>query len=116
MWVRGAAIRPVPPYAILDRCALERVSLRLREGPDTFAEAVRRFDREQPHLCAQMRRVLERPLDETVRAVGGLVAVSLWLAFKECFGSRLIELSREALLATEESLRRAPRPRGRRTS
>jgi hypothetical protein len=105
MWVRGAAIRPVPPYALVRRETLERVSLRLRRSHEIFAEAAKTFDLEQPHLATQVRRVLERPLDETVRAVGGLVAVTVWTAFRESFGTRLLLLTREAVLATEESLK-----------
>jgi hypothetical protein len=105
MWVRGAAIRPVPSFATVDRATLERVARHVKESPERFGETVRTFETEQPHLAAAIRRVLERPLDETVRSVGSLVVVTLWAAFREMFASRLRTLTREDMQATEESLK-----------
>jgi hypothetical protein len=107
MWVRGAAIRPVPAYAHLSRGALETAS-RLFEGEpgsDRLAAAMARFEAEQPDLSRQVNRVLDRPLDETAKALGSFLCLCIWLAFSESFGARLAALSKDAIAATDESIR-----------
>jgi hypothetical protein len=107
MWVRGAAIRPVPAYARVRRAQLERAGRRIEAATDSddLAQHLVRFERAQPELAAQVNRILERPLDETARALGFYVCAALWMAFEDTFGARLTRITREALHATEESIR-----------
>lgn len=108
MWVRGAAIRPVPPHAIVAREVLERVE-------DEFAgnglgakseldDAFERFERTQPALAQQAAEILARPLDETALALGYFLTIAVWLAFERAFGSRLAQVTEEERAAADEAL------------
>lgn len=109
MWVRGAAIRPVPRYAVVDAGSLEQVereladdSARAREALD---QAFARFESTQPHLADTICRLLSKPLDEPALALGYFLSISIWLAFERTFSeTRLREVSQDALTATEEAI------------
>jgi len=118
MWVRGAAIRPVPSFARVHREQLERIERQLAEAdrkgtanaPD-LDESFVRFEQTQPALARRSAEVLARPLDETALALGYFLTVAVWLAFERAFGSRLREVSSDALeeaqsaITLEEELR-----------
>ncbi len=108
MWVRGAAIRPVPPYAVVPRDVLERIEEELADGgaeqkPD-LDEAFRRFEATQPALSQRAARVLGDPLDETALALGYFLTIAVWMAFERAFGARLEEVTEDALSAAEASI------------
>jgi hypothetical protein len=110
MWVRGAAIRPVPRYAVVGATSLEQIereladdSARAREELD---DAFARFESTQPHLADAISRLLSRPLDETALALGYFLSIAIWLAFERTFSeTRLREVSPDALEATEEAIK-----------
>ena len=109
MWVRGAAIRPVPRYAVVDAGSLEQIereladdSARAREALD---QAFARFESTQPYLADTICRLLAKPLDEPALALGYFLSISIWLAFERTFSeARLREVSQDALTATEEAI------------
>lgn len=108
MWVRGAAIRPVPPYAVVPRDVLERIERELAES-DTGAksdldDAFGRFEQTQPALAACAAQVLSRPLDETALALGYFLTIAVWLAFERAFGARLSEVTDDEVKAAESAL------------
>lgn len=107
MWVRGAAIRPVPPYAVVARDVLERIEEELASGaeqkPD-LDEAFRRFETTQPALSQRAAQVLADPLDETALALGYFLTIAVWLGFERAFGARLEEVTEDALAAAETSI------------
>lgn len=115
MWVRGAAIRPVPPYAVVARHVIERVEEELAESgvgtKSELDEAFERFERTQPALASRAAEVLARPLDDTALALGYFLTIAVWLSFERAFGVRLEEVTDEAreaadtALALEEELR-----------
>jgi hypothetical protein len=110
MWVRGAAIRPVPKYAIVDAAALEQIERGLAdESAEARSEldgAFARFEATQPELSDAISQVLSRPLDETALALGYFLSIAVWLAFERTFGpARLREVSCDALRATEEAIK-----------
>lgn len=115
MWVRGAAIRPVPPHAVVSREVLERVEDELAEsglGAKTeLDDAFERFERTQPALASQAADILARPLDETALALGYFLTIAVWLAFERAFGQRLGEVTEDerdaadTALSLEEELR-----------
>lgn len=117
MWVRGAAIRPVPPYAVVSRDVLERVEEELADGglgaKSELDDAFERFERTQPALAQRAADILARPLDETALALGYFLTIAVWLAFEQAFGGRLAEVSEDersaadAALELEEQLRAA---------
>lgn len=108
MWVRGAAIRPVPPYAVVKREVLDHVEQELADsglGTKTeLDEAFERFERTQPALAQHAADILARPLDETALALGYFLTIAVWLAFERAFGARLGEVSEEERAAADAAL------------
>jgi hypothetical protein len=110
MWVRGAAIRPVPKYAVVDAATLDQIERSLAdESPEARSEldgAFARFESTQPELSDAISQVLSRPLDETALALGYFLSIAVWLAFERTFGpARLREVSVDVLQATEEAIK-----------
>jgi len=109
MWVKGAAIRPVPRFAVVDRATLDRVERELADDSprarDELDGAFTRFEATQPHLADSVSGVLARPLDETALALGYFLSIAIWLAFERTFGEqRLREVSSDVLAATSEAI------------
>jgi hypothetical protein len=109
MWVRGAAIRPVPRYAIVAAATLDQIERELADDSPRAREeldgAFARFESSQPHLADAVSQVLSRPLDETALALGYFLSISIFLAFERTFGeARLREVSPDSLAATEQAI------------
>jgi len=108
MWVRGAAIRPVPHYAVVDREVLDRVEEELADNglspKSDLDDAFGRFEQTQAALAAQAAGVLARPLDETALALGYFLTIAVWLSFERAFGARLSEVDEQALEAAQSAL------------
>lgn len=110
MWVRGAAIRPVPTFAVVGKAILDRVEHELADdsalAQGELDSAFARFETTQPDLADTISRVLSKPLDETALALGYFLSIAIWLAFERTFGaSRLRAVSCDALKATDEAIR-----------
>jgi hypothetical protein len=110
MWVRGAAIRPVPRYAVVDAATLEKIEQELADdSPRSRSEldgAFARFETTQPHLADAISRVLSKPLDDTALALGYFLSIAIWLAFERTFGeARLREVSEDAIEATGQAIK-----------
>lgn len=110
MWVRGAAIRPVPRFAVVDAETLAQIEQELAEDSPGAREeldrAFARFEATQPQLADALSDVLARPLDETALALGYFLTIAIWLAFERSFGAtRLREVSRDVLEATEQAIK-----------
>ena len=109
MWVKGAAIRPVPKFAVVGRDTLDGIERQLADDSPTARQeldgAFCRFEATQPHLAESISQVLARPLDETALALGYFLSISIWLAFERTFGAeRLREVSADALKATADAI------------
>lgn len=108
MWVRGAAIRPVPRWAVVDISLLQTIEQELAsEGEDSRAEldeAFDRFERSQPQLAERIGGILNRPLDETALALGYFLSIAVWLSFERAFGARLRRVEHDELRAAEDAL------------
>ncbi|CAN5809516.1 hypothetical protein BH11MYX4_BH11MYX4_47940 [soil metagenome] len=108
MWVRGAAIRPVPHYAVVDREVLDRIEEELAENgsspkPD-LDDAFSRCEQTQVALAQMAAVTLARPLDETALALGYFLTIAVWLGFERAFGARLCEVTDQELEAAESAL------------
>jgi hypothetical protein len=109
MWARGAAIRPVPRYAVIAAATLEEIERELAEDSESargqLDSAFSRFESTQPQLADALSRVLAKPLDETALALGYFLTIATWLAFEREFGkTRLREVSHDALCATQQAI------------
>jgi hypothetical protein len=108
MWVRGAAIRPVPPYAVVARDVLDSIEAELADGgvdaKSELDEAFERFERTQPALAEAAADILARPLDETALALGYFLTIAVWLSFERAFRGRLAEVSEEEREAADVAL------------
>ncbi len=109
MWVKGAAIRPVPRFAVVAASTLEQVESELAEDSararDELDRAFNRFESTQPHIADAISVLLSKPLDETALALGYFLSIAVWLAFERTFGEvRLREVTPDALKATEEAI------------
>jgi hypothetical protein len=110
MWVRGAAIRPVPRYAVVDAATLDEIERELADdSPRAHGEldgAFARFESTQPYLADVLSQLLAKPLDDTALALGYFLSIAIWLAFERTFGeARLREVSQDALEATEQAIK-----------
>ena len=110
MWVRGAAIRPVPRYAVVDANTLEQIERELADdSPRARGEldgAFARFESTQPNLADAISGVLSKPLDDTALALGYFLSIAIWLAFERTFGeARLREVTQDAIDATEQAIK-----------
>ena len=109
MWVRGAAIRPVPRYAVVASSTLDGIERELADDSARSREeldgAFARFEGSQPHLADTVSQALSQPLDETALALGYFLSISIFLAFERTFGeARLRQVSSDALEATEQAI------------
>jgi hypothetical protein len=108
VWVRRAAIRPVPSFAQLPLRALAEVEEQLAEDGDDarlrLDQAFARFEETQPALAERVSQALSGPLDETALALGYFLTLAIWLGFDSVFEGALDEVSETALTGVEESL------------
>ena len=110
MWVRGAAIRPVPRYAVVDASTLDQIERELADdSPSARGEldgAFARFETTQPHLADAISHVLSKPLDDTALALGYFLSIAIWLSFERTFGeARLREVTSDVIDATEQAIK-----------
>jgi hypothetical protein len=107
-WVRGAAIRPVPAYAVVAEATLAAVERELARDEDAarseLDRAFHRFEETQPELAEKMGAVLAKPMDETALALGYFLSIAVWLAFERAFPGRLQRVTGDAVHATEAAL------------
>ncbi|MGA2447414.1 MAG: hypothetical protein ABTD50_01920 [Polyangiaceae bacterium] len=109
MWLKGAAIRPVPGYAVVTAQGIERAECQLAsDAPrarDQIDAAFARFESTQPHLAQAVSDVLSQSLDDTALALGYFLSIAIWLAFDHTFGQkRMREVSGDAIEATDAAI------------
>src|SRR5436309_1442862 len=108
MWVRSAAIRPVPAFAQLPRAALEAVEEWL--GDDEAAtekrlnEVYELLEAKQPVLADRLSAAFAKNRDDVAMALGYFLALVIYRAFDEAFGAKLAAISTLALTGVEEAL------------
>jgi hypothetical protein len=115
VFLRKAALRPVPRWAVVDELAIDALEERLGEGEARLQEVLdagyREMDRIQPHLASWLAQEVSSPTDELAQSVGYFLAVTVYLAFKEAFPTRLEGVDELALklamdtLSVDEDLR-----------
>ncbi|MBM4358759.1 MAG: hypothetical protein FJ096_11710 [Deltaproteobacteria bacterium] len=108
MWVRSAAIRPVPPFAVLSREALEAVEEWLGDDEPTtearLTEIFEALESKQPVLAARLGDAFVRCRDEVAEALGYFLGLTMYRAFEASFAGRLDAVTVEGLAGVEEAL------------
>lgn len=114
-FLQRAALRPVPPYAVVDENALAQLEQTLDEDDDklqdTLDRAFRELDRLQPDLALYLTEELSRATDDVAQSLGYFLMVTVFMAFREAFPTRLAQVDADALeaalasLAADEALR-----------
>jgi hypothetical protein len=107
VWVRSAAIRPIPGYAQLAPAVLSEVEEWIgRDEAVTEArlnEVFERFEVEQPVLAEHVGTSLGRLRDDMALALGYFLTLVVWLSFDRAFGSRVGRLDELSLRSVEEA-------------
>jgi hypothetical protein len=115
VFLRKAALRPVPSHAVVGDQAVEAVEETLGDAQDALQDALDRgyadLDRKQPALATWLADEVSGRHDELVQSLGYFLAVTVYLAFAEAFPRRLREVDDGGLqmaldtLAADEELR-----------
>ncbi|MCX7808152.1 MAG: hypothetical protein N2515_06060 [Deltaproteobacteria bacterium] len=115
MFFRKAAIRPIPRWAVVDEEAVLAVEAMLELSDEAFEQAMeqayRQMEERQPTLTAWLVAQFTFHENELVQSVAFFLAVSVYMAFREAFPTRLqtidaaqLELAIETFI-TDESIR-----------
>ncbi len=114
-FIQKAALRPVPRYAVVDDVAIANVEEQLgEEGEElqqTLDSTYREMDRKQPALARYLAEQVSKYSDDLAQSLGYFLVVSVYMAFREAFPTRLGEVHETRLrlavdmLAADEELR-----------
>ncbi len=106
MWIRGAAIRPVPPHAVVEARLLADVEAEIGEGQshESLTRWQARYEAEQPIMAHRLSLLLDSDRDETAIAVGFFLEIVIYAAFVRAFAARLKPVTASLLRGTEESV------------
>lgn len=113
VFLRKAALRPVPRWALVDELAIDALEETLGESDENLQQALdvgyREMDRRQPLLAEWLAGQVSSRTDELAQSVGYFLAVTVYLAFREAFPTRLdtvddmsLQLAIDTLSADEE--------------
>ncbi|MEM9862727.1 MAG: hypothetical protein AAF938_13985 [Myxococcota bacterium] len=116
MFLRKAALRPIPPYAVVSSSAIEAVENTLDDDDEALQETLDRgyadMDRRQEALALYMAEKLALTGDELVQSLGYFLTITVYLAFRESFPTRLEPVAEDAIeladqmLSVDEELRK----------
>ena len=105
----------MPRWAIVDEEVIAGVEASLEDDEVNLQESLDRgyadLDRLQPAIALWMADELSRKQDELVQSVGYFLAVTVYMAFREAFPTRLREVDEgmlqiaEATLSADEEIR-----------
>jgi hypothetical protein len=114
-FVRKAALRDVPPHAVVDDVAIQGVEEQLGEEGDELQQTLdgtyREMDRKQAALAAYLAEQVSGRADDLAQSLGYFLVVTVYMAFREAFPPRLGEVDETSLklaidtLAADEELR-----------
>lgn len=108
MFLRKAALRPVPAWAVVDEVALDALESTLGDDDESLQEILdagyHEMDRLQPHLAEWLAEQVSSRNDELAQSVGYFLVVTVYLAFREAFPTRLGAVDESALRLALETL------------
>lgn len=107
MWVRTAAIRPVPEHALIEASVITGIEFWLgkseEEAEARLSRAYDNFEAEQPTLSLSLARELSKHRDEVAMALGYFLTVIVFQAFHDSFGERLQNVDELAIESVKEA-------------
>lgn len=106
-FLQRAAIRPVPPHAVVDEATITEVESALDEDGQlegALDRGYRDLDRTQPRLATFLSEEIAARTDEVAQSLGYFLIVAVYLIFREAFPTRLVEIDEDALAAAVGSL------------
>jgi hypothetical protein len=116
LFVRKAALRDVPRWAVVDEHAVEAVEDALGDEGDELQAALdgayRDMDRLQPTLAQYLAEQIADQRDDLAQSVGYFLSITVHMAFREAFPTRLGTIDEPALgmaiatLDADEELRK----------
>lgn len=109
MFIRRAALRPVPAFAIVGNDVIESIERMLDETDEDEIQRLldhiyQDLDRQQPALSRWLHSEVFPIEDELAKSLGYFLAVTSFMAFREAFPTRLTPLDDGALTFAHESL------------
>jgi len=108
VFLRKAALRPVPAWAVVDDVALDALESELGDDDESLQEILdagyHEMDRLQPHLAEWLAEQVSSRNDELAQSVGYFLVVTVYLAFREAFPTRLGAVDESALRLALETL------------
>lgn len=98
----------MPPWAVVDEVALDALESSLGEDDEALQQVLdagyREMDRLQPHLAEWLAGEVSGETDELAQSVGYFLVVTVYLAFREAFPTRLDAVDEAALSIALETL------------
>ena len=108
MFLRRAAIAPVPRFARVEAEAVANVERSLGEDDETLQRTLdrgfRELSRRHPALAEWLSDVVADRRDELAQSLGYFLTVTVFLSFQEAFPTRLREVDRTGVEIAEQSL------------
>lgn len=108
MFVRKAALRPVPSYATVEDRWVHTMEQALDDDEERLQEALDRgfrdLDSRQPAVAQYVSNLLAQVTDELAQAVGYFLSVTVFLAFREAFPTRLEVATDDDIAMAEATL------------
>ena len=114
-FVRKAALRDVPRHAVVDDVAIQAVEEQLGDEGDELQQTLdgtyREMDRKQPAIAQWLAEQVSGRNDDLAQSLGYFLVVTVYMAFREAFPTRLDEVDETNLklaidmLAADEELR-----------
>lgn len=108
MWIRSAAIRPVPTYARIEAKVITGIEYWLgkseAEAEARLSRAYDNFEAEQPALSMALAKELGRHRNEIAMALGYFLTVIVFQAFYDSFAERLQPVDETAIRSVKEAL------------
>lgn len=107
-WIRGAALRPVSPWAVVPPEVVQQLADELssagEEVRNIVDRAYREFDVRQPTISTFVAERINALGDPTAVALGYFLSITVFMMFERAFGGRVREVNEEELLAAKEAL------------
>src|SRR5688500_828806 len=110
MFLRKAALRPVPDWAVVDERAIALLEEALEDGgaekklQETLDNGFRDLGRRQPVLATFLGEEVGSRSDDLAQSLGYFLVVTVYLAFHEAFPTRLREVDDGSLQAAIDAL------------